>query len=137
MKITIKTTNLKLTSEIEDYINEKIGGIEKFEENLGSAAIARVEIGVINLHHHKGDIFRVEININAPGFAKIIRSVAERENVFVAIDEVKDELQREVKRYKGKMIAKQRRGAQILKQLNRLSPLSWFKGEFKKLRRKK
>lgn len=137
MKITIKTTNLELTSEIEDYINEKIGGIEKFEESLGDAAIARVEIGIINLHHRKGDIFRAEANISAPGLAKILRSVAERENVFVAIDEVKDELQREIKKHKGKITAKQRRGAQAFKQLSRLSPLSWFKGEFKKLRKKK
>jgi len=34
MKIIIKTKNLELTPSLENYINEKIGSLEKFIKNL-------------------------------------------------------------------------------------------------------
>ena len=136
MQITIKATNLELTQEIRDYLNEKIGGLEKFKEGLNGSVIARVEVGVTTAHHQQGKIFRAEVNLNVPkGNQKVLRAVAERENLFEAIDEVKDKLQRELKKYKGGIVARQRRGARLFKRLGRLSPLSWFKGEFRKGKR--
>ena len=130
MQITIKATNLELTSEIKDYLNEKIGGLEKFKQGLNGSVIARAEVGTTTAHHRQGKIFRAEVNLNVPkGNQKVLRAVAERENLFEAIDEVKDKLQRELKKYRGGMIARQRRGARLFKRLARLSHLSWFKGE--------
>ena len=138
MNITIKATNLELTQEIRDYLNEKIGGLEKFKEGLDGSVIARAEVGVTTAHHQHGKIFRAEVNLNVPkGNQKILRAVAERENIFEEIDEVKDKLQRELKKYKGGIVARQRRGARLSKRLGRFSPLSWFKGEFRKGRRRK
>jgi ribosomal subunit interface protein len=130
MQITIKATNLELTPEIRNYLNEKIGGLEKFKEGLNGSVIARAEVGTTTAHHQQGKIFRAEVNLNVPkGNQKVLRAVAERENLFEAIDEVKDKLQRELKKYRGGIIARQRRGARLLKRLARFSPLSWFKGE--------
>jgi len=99
MQIDIKGTNLELTQAIKDYINEKIGGLEKFFDQILEA---RVEVGLTSKHHQKGKIFRAEANLEVPQ-KHIIRAEAEREDLYMAINEVKDELQIQLKKYKEKM----------------------------------
>jgi len=152
MKIVIKTTNLKLDSELKNYIQEKIGGLEKFakvfqEENYfersekqgsqrgsyferssvrGKARVeVWVEVGKTTLHHQKGDIFRAEAQMHLP--EKSLRAEAEREDLKLAITEVKDELQRELKQYKGKTEAITKRRSRFFKKLLRLSLSARFK----------
>lgn len=116
MKIVIKTTNLKLNQEIRDYIQEKIGSLEKFarvfqSKNYYNGFFGKgkprievwLEIGKITRHHQKGDIFRAEAQMRFPG--KSLRAESERENLKLAITEIKDELQRELKKHKEKLEA--------------------------------
>ncbi len=113
MKIIIKTTNLKLTPELEEYIRKKINSLEKFVKILHSKNYfhdffgkgkpkieAWVEVRKISQHHQKGPIFVAECQIRLP--KKSLRSVAKKEDLKQAITEVKDELQRELKQYKNK-----------------------------------
>lgn len=99
MKIDIKGTNMELTEAIKDYVNEKIGSLEKFFDNIVEA---RVEVGKTSNHHQKGDIFRAEVNLDVPE-KYVLRAEATREDLYMAINQVKDELQRQVKKYKEKM----------------------------------
>lgn len=133
MKIIVKGTNLNLTPKIYDYIEEKIGGLDKFLEQVDTISQARVELGRISYHHKKGEVFRCEVNLTVPG--KLLRSEAERENIFLAIDEVKDELQREIKKYKGQASAKQRRGQRMFERIRSWSPLAWLEKRSFKARR--
>ena len=48
-------------------------------------------------HHQKGKIYYAEINIKVPG--KIIRAEAKEENIYKAVNQVKDELQLILKKY--------------------------------------
>ncbi len=113
MKIIIKTTNLKLTPQVEEYITKKINSLEKFIKILhnknyfnnflgkGKPRVeAWVEVGKISQHHQKGSIFVAECQIRLP--KKSLRSVAKNEDLKQAITEFKDELQRELKQYKNK-----------------------------------
>jgi len=113
MKIVIKATNLELNQELRDYIEEKIGGLEKFakvfqSENYYNGFFAKgkprvevwVEIGKTTRHHQKGDIFRAEAQMRFPG--KSLRAESKRDDLKLAITEIKDELQRELKQYKEK-----------------------------------
>lgn len=130
IKINIKTLNISLDDPLYEYIYNKIGGLEKFIMNIDPnfEIEARVEVGKNNQHHHKGQtIWRAEVNIPLPG--KLVRSSVEDWDLRVAIDKVKDELQLELKKYKGINDAKYKKGARVLKNLMRLSPLSWFKRE--------
>jgi putative sigma-54 modulation protein len=99
MQIDIKGTNLELTQAIKDYVNEKIGSLEKFFDQILEA---KVEVGLTTKHHQKGKIFRAEANLEVPQ-KHIIRAEAEREDLYMAINEVKDELQIQLKKYKEKM----------------------------------
>lgn len=102
MKITIKATNLELTSAINEYIEEKLGAIKKFTSrwDLEGAVEMRVEIGRTSQHHHKGEVFRAEANLKLPG--KLLRAEDEDFDIRVAIDKVRDKLKREVEKYKDK-----------------------------------
>ena len=99
MQIDIKGTNLELTEAIKDYINEKIGSLEKYFDEI---LAARVEVGVTTKHHQKGNIFRAEVNLEVPQ-KYILRAETEREDLYMAINEVKDDLQVQLKKYKEKM----------------------------------
>ncbi|GAI95750.1 unnamed protein product [marine sediment metagenome] len=128
MKIIIRTTNLELLPRIEEYIHQKIGGVDKLLDDMDREVIeARVEIGKITKAQQKGDIFRAEVNLTLPG--RLLRIEAEEVDLQTAIDRVKQGLQREIKKYRGKKEAKYKRGARKAKRLIRLSPLAWFRKE--------
>jgi len=108
MKIIVQATNFKLNKALSTFINEKIGDLERGLGKADSEAVeARVEIGKPSGHHKKGDIFYAEINLKMPG--KLLRATSENWDLRIAITEVKDELQRQIRKYKEKMIAKNRR----------------------------
>ncbi len=130
MRIRIKTTNIELTPAIEEYVDNKIGGVDKLLEGMDQKVIeAKVEIGKTTQHHRKGDIFRAEVNLIVPG--KLLRTEAEEWDLRVAIDEARKDLERKIRKYRGKQSAKYKRGARKAKRLLRISPLAWFKKEKK------
>ena len=101
MQIIIKGTKIELTKALKDFVEEKIKDLEKFFEfkiNKDFEVKAFVEIGKTSKRHKKGDIFFAECQIFLPGNG--VRAVAEREDLKLAICEVKDELQVQLKKYK-------------------------------------
>lgn len=95
MDIKIKATLMDLTTPIEDYIYEKIGGLDKYFDNIISC---EVEVGKTTAHHHKGDIFRAEVNLAVP--KKILRAEAETDDLYKSITAVKEKLKIELIKYK-------------------------------------
>lgn len=106
MKVVIKGTNIELSDSIYSYIENKIGGLDKFVKNI-SPVECWVEVERTTKHHRSGDIFRAEAQVKLPG-SQGLRAESTQWDLHQAIDEVKDELQRQLKKYKGKMIAKRR-----------------------------
>lgn len=98
MKIDIKGTNMELTEAIKDYVNEKIGGLDKYFEGI---LAARVEVGLTSKHHQKGNIFRAEVNLEVP--QQLLRAEATKDDLYIAINEVKEELKGQITKYKEKM----------------------------------
>ena len=124
MEIIIKTKNLKLTKILKEYINGKINSLERFLKEGNFLLKARVEIEKTTLHHKKWPFFRTECQMQLSG--KEIRTESVSENLYSTINEVKDELQREFKNYRKKLIAKTKRGARVLKKEIHLSPQARF-----------
>ncbi len=116
MKIKIKTTGFNLTLAILNYVESKLNSLDKilpYDESIR----ADVEIGKTTKHHQKGDIFKAEVNLIIPG--RLIRVAAEQWDLRVAIDAVKDGLQREIKSNKEKSFSLYKRGARLFKRLIR------------------
>ena len=102
MKVTIKATNLNLTPGIKKAIEEKIATLDKFIPHIDTSVEAFVEVALETRHHKKGKIYYAEANIKVPG--RIVRSEARGEDIYQAINEIKDELQRALKEYKKRKI---------------------------------
>ena len=135
MRIILKGTNLELNQELRNYVDKKIGELDKFLENIGGTLEARVELAKTTRHHQQGDIYRAEVNLDFSG--KILRAVEEREDLFSAIDGVEDKLKREIIKFKGKRNTEIKRGTRIVKKFKHLSPMSWVKNEFRKFNKKR
>lgn len=130
MKITIKGTNIKLSDSIYNYINKKINELEKFVENVGEEGTGKqnpsveawVEVGRTTKHHRTGDVYRAEVQVRLPG-AEGIRADSTQWDLHQAIDEAKDEMQRQLKRYKRKQSARGKRSSRKMKDKTRFSEL--------------
>jgi len=116
MKITIKTKNIELNEVIKELIDDKINGLEKFIksyhkddewEKIKPSCEFSVEIEKETRHYEKGPYFRAEIQVYLP--RKTLIAEARSENLQTAITEIKDEMQSEIKKYKSKVIDKNRK----------------------------
>ena len=74
MRVSIKTTNLELTSNISRHLEKTIKSLDRFVKNMDAVIWAWIEIGRISSHHKSGKIYRAEIQIHLPG--KLMRSEA-------------------------------------------------------------
>jgi ribosomal subunit interface protein len=119
MKLTIKGTNFTLTSNLRRIVEQKMNMLDKFLAHVG-AVQARVEIGKTTHHHRTGNVFRAETQLHVPG--KEIRAEATAATIYVAFNEMKEELQRELKQYKQKQSTKLKRGARRAKRITRDIP---------------
>lgn len=99
MNIQFYAKNLELTAEIKDYINEKIGGLDKYEVNITEC---RVDLSKDN-HHQKGKVYRFEVNLKLSYDKNLIRTVVKSESIMSAIDLAKDKLQRQITKIKDKI----------------------------------
>lgn len=114
MKVTIKATNLDLTPEIKEAIEEKIANLDRFIPDIKTPLEAFIEVAVETLHHQKGKIYYAEANIKVLG--EVIRAEAKEENIYKALGILKDELQDLLKKYKKRQIAKREKAIRALKE---------------------
>ncbi len=111
----VKATNMDLTDAISDYISKKMEMLEKFIDADDTSAHAQIEVGRTTEHHHSGDVFRAEINFSVGG--KRFRAVSEQEDLYSAIDEVKDEISRSLSSHKEKKKTLFKKGAMRIKNI--------------------
>ena len=114
MNINIKTTNISLTPAISEYITKRMVNVEKFFE-FDTSAKCDIELARTTNHHKNGDVFRAEVHIIAK--YKNIYASSEKEDLYIAIDNVKDEVLREVKSSKEKHLSLIRRGGARVKNI--------------------
>jgi len=105
MKITIKSTKLELTEAIRSYFQAKMDSVEKY---LGNIPVINcdVEVEKTTGGRRKGEIFRAEANLEVPH--QLLRVAKTEKDLYQAIDQVKDDLEMMIKKYKEKLIDKKR-----------------------------
>ncbi len=107
MNASVKGTNLDLTPAIKDYIAKKMDMAVKF---LGGREVTfcEVEVELTTNHHNKGQIFRAEANLQVGG--DLLRAEKTGEDLYAAIDLMKDQLIDAIKKIKEKNLSKRREG---------------------------
>ena len=100
MKIIISTKNISLDDPLKVFVEDKIGSLEKFIKDPNDLVEVRVEMGKPSRHHRSGKVFYAEVNMKMGG--KLLRADTKNYDLRTAVVEVKDELQRQIKKFKGK-----------------------------------
>lgn len=119
MNIVFRWFNLEKDEKIEERLRKKILSLARFAKKIFEKEIlVQVEIGKTT-GHKKGPFFYVECQIEFP--KKILRAVAEKENLFSAIEEVESELSRQIKKYKEQILAKTKRRIRKIKRTKRIA----------------
>ncbi len=90
LKIDIRGEEMQLTEAIEDAIQKKLGALDKYMETVSDPKTLRVNVGKLGDHHKKGDIFKAEADLLIPGHK--IHAEIHAEELYAAIDQLKDEL---------------------------------------------
>lgn len=138
MKTNIKATNIDLTPAIADYVEKKIQMLEKHLDPSLTGVLASVEVGKSSKHHKSGSVFRAEIHLAGGGLD--LYADSEQEDLYGAIDTVKDEIARILEESKDKKETLSRKGARAVKNMmkgftDRTSRgFSWGAGKFKNIR---
>jgi putative sigma-54 modulation protein len=117
MEINIKATNIELTPFIRDYINKRIGGLEKFIGSTDSSVRLWVEVGKTTRHHRAGDVFRAEVQIRFPRYEKGIRAEVRHSDLYAAIDEAREQIKKDLNKIKNRKRTLVQKGARLFKKL--------------------
>lgn len=104
MKFTITGKNITVTEGLRNTVIQKLGKLEKY---FTPDTEVHVTLGV------QKDRQRIEVTVPVKGH--IIRSEQESSDMYVSIDLVVDVIEKQMKRYKNKIISKNQAGANLQK----------------------
>ncbi len=122
MKLVVKGVGLTVTPSLRRYVDEKlVEGAEKLLKRHPAYAAATLELELIHRtrHHRKGNVWEAVVNLQLP--AKHVWQRSSGEDVHAAIDELEDQLKRELTKYKERSRSRTLRGARQAKRKFRFS----------------
>ena len=94
MKISIYCKKIKLTDKLYDYVNEKIGSLEHYIDNVIECWVELDE----DLAQKSGKKYRCEVQMKVPRGS--IRAVETAYDIFETIDLVVPKLTKQIEKYK-------------------------------------
>ncbi len=123
MKIQIRGLHTTLTPAFEAYVEKRLSTLSKFVKD---DVLCEVELAKTTEHHRQGDIFKAEATIDVE--KDQVYAVSEKPDLYQAVDELRDELERILSSRKEKKITLFRRGSQKIKDmLKGIQPIESFK----------
>ena len=118
MQINLKGKNIELTEAITDYVLKKVTNLEKLLSNIeAEKGEARVSFEVVKTtnHHRAGEIFQASCSINING--NKFYGESDNEDLYTAIDEVKETLFNDIQKNKDRRQTLFNRGARSVKKM--------------------
>ena len=115
MHIIITGVQMEITDAIRSYIHEKMRTVEKLIPRDDTSSKLSVELSKTSNHHVNGEVFKVEVLLHMRGKDLPISTV--EDDLYKAIDVVKDKLVHELSQHKDKERSLLRRGAHRVKNL--------------------
>lgn len=118
MQINLQGKNLEVTEAIKEYVERRVTNLEKLlskiEDNGGDVTV-HFEVSKNTNHHKGGMVFSANCSINIKG-EKFYASIDE-EDLYQAIDTVKENLFREISKNKDRKQTLFKRGASSVKKM--------------------
>jgi putative sigma-54 modulation protein len=97
LEVDIYTRNMDVTDRIQDYVNKKVGKLDRY---LPGIEEARVDLTFAKSARSSTDRQVAQITVRGKGF--ILRSEERADDIFAAMDTALEKMQRRIERYKGK-----------------------------------
>jgi len=107
MELVIKSKNLEIPEAAKQYIQRKFSTIDR---HLGTIAEAEVMVAK-EMTKARGDRYVVQVTISSKG--PLIRGEERGPDLFVAVDNVSDVIDRQIERYKGRRYNKGKGAASV------------------------
>lgn len=105
MTINIHARGIELTPAIKQYVEEKMQSLEKYLESIQHMD---VEVGRADGHQHKGDVYECKAVVQIGG--EVMKIERDAEDLYKAIDKVKDHLRVEMSDWKKRMQERSKAG---------------------------
>ena len=102
MKIKYFAKNLRLTPQIQDYIEDKINKFLRISKRI---LLAKIDLD-FNPQYIQGKNFEVKIKLEVPG--KDLYAVASAKDLLLALDEVEKKMRVELSNYKDKFLQRRK-----------------------------
>ncbi len=119
MQLQIKGLDMEVTDAIRDYVEQRIMSLGKVVNFQDPLVRISVELGRSASHHKQGEqAYRTEIHLTIPGQTLFAQSFAP--DLYASVDEVRDDIMRQIRDTKGRSKSLFRRGGAALKKLLRL-----------------
>jgi len=119
MDIRIKTTDYQMTPETRTYLDQRVASLAKLLTGFEDVARIEVEIGRdAGRPRHGANIWFAEMQVIVPGQERIYAR-NNSESVNGAIDDVKEEAERQLRRERKIHIRLYRKGGALAKRLMR------------------
>jgi len=118
MQINLQGKNLELTEKIKDYVSKRVTNLEKLlsriEDGQGEVR-ASFEVSRSTNHHKAGIVYHADCLIKIDG--KEFYASSDKEDLYQAIDAVKDSLYQEINKNKDRKQTLYKRGASSVKKM--------------------
>ena len=93
MMVQVRGRNMEVTAALKEYVEKRLGKLEKFLDNLGEA---QVTLAVEKETH------RIEVTIPINGM--ILRGEESTGDMYTSIDQVVEKLEKQIEKYKGRLL---------------------------------
>jgi len=97
LEVEVYGRNLEVTDRIQDYVAKKVSKLDRFLPGIDEA---RVDVAYVKSARSATDRQVAQITVRGKGF--ILRSEERSDDIFTALDNALDKMQRRIERYKGK-----------------------------------
>ncbi len=106
MDYNIRGENIEVTPALRDYVEKKVGRVEKYFSNTPNATV------YVNLKVYSDRTAKVEITIPMPNL--VLRAEEKNTDMYAAIDVIADKLERQIRKYKTRVNRKHRANGSVV-----------------------
>lgn len=92
MKIVVRGKNFEVTNALKEWVEKKVGKVEKYFDNIEEAQVKLVV---------DGERHRAEVTIPLDGI--VLRGEEETGDMYISIDKVIDKMERQIEKYKSRI----------------------------------
>lgn len=100
MNVQVRGRNIEVTKALKDYIEKRVGKLDRFIDNLGDAQVTMT----VEKESH-----RIELTIPVSGM--ILRAEESTGDMYTSTDLVVEKIEKQIQKYKGKL---QKRGVRVV-----------------------